>query len=93
MYLELLLFPKKDWLGKNAGGSRGGEKVSSGEIVEGNGGKRIIRCEEFPETVGHKVLIYRAPQCMSPRWNWDSPTPLAAGECAPPTFQRLVAEK
>ncbi len=21
---------------------------------------------------------------MSPRWNWDSPTPLAAGECALP---------
>jgi hypothetical protein len=21
---------------------------------------------------------------MSPRWNWDSPTPLAASECAPP---------
>ena len=20
---------------------------------------------------------------MSPRWNWDSPTPFAAGECAP----------
>jgi hypothetical protein len=20
------------------------------------------------------------------RWNWDSPTPLAAGECAPPPF-------
>ncbi len=20
---------------------------------------------------------------MSPRWNWDSPTPLAASECAP----------
>ncbi len=49
---KLLLFPKKDWLGKNAGGSRGGEKVSSGEIVEGNGGKRIIRCEEFAEAVG-----------------------------------------
>jgi hypothetical protein len=32
--------------------ARGGEKVSSGEIVEGNGGKRIIRCEEFPEAVG-----------------------------------------
>jgi hypothetical protein len=30
------------------------------------------------------IYIYRAPQCMSPRWNWDSPTPLAAGECAPP---------
>ena len=23
---------------------------------------------------------------MSPRWNWDSPTPLAADECAPPTL-------
>jgi hypothetical protein len=33
----------------------------------------------------HKVLIYilyRAPQCMTPRWNWDSPTPLAASKCA-----------
>jgi hypothetical protein len=30
------------------------------------------------------TYIYRAPQCMSPRWNWDSPTPLAAGECALP---------
>ncbi len=28
------------------------------------------------------TYIYRAPQCMSPRWNWDSPTPLAASECA-----------
>jgi hypothetical protein len=33
--------------------------------------------------------IYRAPQCMSPRWNWDSPTPLAASECAPPPHQRV----
>ncbi len=23
---------------------------------------------------------------LSSRWNWDSPTPLAAGECAPPPF-------
>jgi hypothetical protein len=23
---------------------------------------------------------------FSSRWNWDSPTPLAAGECAPPTL-------
>jgi hypothetical protein len=30
------------------------------------------------------TYIYRAPQCMSPRWNWDSPTPLAASECALP---------
>ncbi len=28
------------------------------------------------------TYIYRAPQCMSPRWNWDSPTPLS--ECALP---------
>ncbi len=27
---------------------------------------------------------YRAPQCMSPRWNWDSPTPLPASDCAFP---------
>ncbi len=30
------------------------------------------------------TYIYRAPQCMSPRRNWDSPTPLAAGECSLP---------
>jgi hypothetical protein len=30
------------------------------------------------------TYIYRAPQCMSPSWNWDSPTPLAASECALP---------
>ncbi len=43
--------------------------------------------ESKPKTPGqdHKVqYIYRAPQCMSPRWNWDSPTPLAASECALP---------
>jgi hypothetical protein len=25
---------------------------------------------------------------FSSRWNWDSPTPLAAGECAPPPYGR-----
>ncbi len=30
------------------------------------------------------TYIYRAPQCISPRLNWDSPTPLAASECALP---------
>jgi hypothetical protein len=30
------------------------------------------------------TYIYRAPQCMSPRRNWDSPNPFAAGECALP---------
>ncbi len=37
--------------------------------------------------ISHKVLIctvYRAPQCMSPRRNWDSPNPSLASECAPP---------
>ncbi len=37
--------------------------------------------------VPQSIYIYRAPQCMSPRWNWDSPwspTPLAACECALP---------
>jgi hypothetical protein len=30
------------------------------------------------------TYTYRAPQCMSPCRNWDSPTPLAASECALP---------
>jgi hypothetical protein len=34
--------------------------------------------------VSQSTYIYRAPQFMSPRWNWDSPTPLAASECALP---------
>jgi hypothetical protein len=33
----------------------------------------------------HKLLIYiRAPQCMSPRRNWDSPNRSPASECALP---------
>ncbi len=35
-------------------------------------------------TVSQSTYIYRAPQCMSPRWNWDSPTLSAASECALP---------
>jgi hypothetical protein len=38
----------------------------------------------FTCTVPQSTYIYRAPQCISPRWNWDSPTPLAARECALP---------
>jgi hypothetical protein len=34
--------------------------------------------------ISQSTYTYRAPQCMSPRWNWDSPTPLAASECALP---------
>ena len=29
------------------------------------------------------TYIYRVPQCMSHRRNWDSPTPSLASECAP----------
>jgi hypothetical protein len=32
----------------------------------------------------HSTHIYRAPQCMSPRQNWDSPSPSPASECALP---------
>jgi hypothetical protein len=34
----------------------------------------------------HKVhiYIYRVPQCMSPRRNWDSHTHSLARECTPP---------
>jgi hypothetical protein len=30
------------------------------------------------------TYIYRVPQCMSPRRNWDSPTPSLVSECASP---------
>jgi hypothetical protein len=30
------------------------------------------------------TYIYRAPQCMSHRRNWDSPNPSPASECALP---------
>jgi hypothetical protein len=31
------------------------------------------------------TYIYRVPQCMSPRRNWDSPTLSLASECVPPS--------
>ncbi len=30
------------------------------------------------------ICTSRVPQCLSPRWNWDSPTPSPASKCAPP---------
>jgi hypothetical protein len=30
------------------------------------------------------TYLQRVPQCISPRWNWDSPNPSLASECAPP---------
>jgi hypothetical protein len=38
----------------------------------------------YTKVCAQSTYIYRAPQCMSPRWNWDSPTPLAASERALP---------
>ncbi len=41
----------------------------------------------FPQP--QSTYKYRAPQYMSPRRNWNSPTPLAASECALPPGQRV----
>ncbi len=41
-------------------------------------------CLLFSSLKAQSTYIYRAPQCMSPRLNWDSPTPLAASNCALP---------
>jgi hypothetical protein len=47
-------------------------------------------CRLYPsEYMKHKVLIYRAPQCMSPRRNWDTPNPSPASECVFPLDQRV----
>jgi hypothetical protein len=35
------------------------------------------------------TYIYRVPQCMSPRRNWDSSNPSPASECAHPPNQRV----
>ncbi len=43
---------------------------------------KVWRQDSYPHP--QSTYIYRAPQCMSPRRNWDSPTPLAAGECSLP---------
>ncbi len=40
--------------------------------------QKTHRLNSVPTKYLHTVYTCRAPQCMSPRWNWDSPTPLAA---------------
>jgi hypothetical protein len=35
-----------------------------------------------------KYFYIKRPQCMSPRRNWDSPTPSLASEYAPPPEQK-----
>ncbi len=55
----------------------------------GGGGKQVLR---LPAAYGRhgwhdmwpqNTYIYRVPQCMSPRRNWDSPTPSRASEWVP----------
>jgi hypothetical protein len=48
-----------------------------------------LKKEVYPldiDSENHKVPTYiaSAPQCPSPRWNWDPPTPSPASECALP---------
>jgi hypothetical protein len=38
-----------------------------------------------------RTNIDRVPQCMSPRRNWDSPSPSLASECAPSPEQKWGA--
>ncbi len=58
--------------------------LDKGDGLRG-GGIHSLPLTPYPQS----TYIYRAPQCMSPRWNWDSPTPLAASECALPPDQRV----
>ncbi len=37
-------------------------------------------------SMGSSIEYRQSAKRFSSRWNWDSPTPLAAGECAPPTL-------
>jgi len=45
---------------------------------------RIYTFQHKESLISQSTYIYRAPQFMSLRWNWDSPTPLAASERALP---------
>ncbi len=50
-----------------------------------SGGERDAGCCRAQST-----YIFRAPQCMSPRRNWDSPQPLSRKRvCPPPPDQRV----
>jgi hypothetical protein len=47
-------------------------------------GLRCLMTDGISIPAAQSTYIYRAPQCMSPRRNWDSPNPFAASECALP---------
>jgi hypothetical protein len=58
----------------------------------GDDGYGIIRAQQCESTTLPATPCDSRPQSrqsakrFSSRWNWDSPTPLAAGECSPPPF-------
>jgi hypothetical protein len=60
------------------------------EVAEMVAGKRRADDCLLSDGFNHKVYIYiyRVPQCMSPRRNWDSLNPSLPSECAPPPQNR-----
>ncbi len=59
--------------------SRGAQSSSSGRTSS----------SRYMPRPGHPPSQWDSPfnaSHFSSRWNWDSPTPLAAGKCAPPPF-------
>jgi hypothetical protein len=48
--------------------------------------RRRVQNGELNRCVLHVTQSRQSAKRFSCRWNWDSPTPLAAGECAPPPF-------
>ncbi len=61
---------------------------SKGKGVEKQRGPLLL----FEYSKAQSTYIYRAPQCMSLRRNWDSPNPSPASKCAlpPPPHQRVA---
>jgi hypothetical protein len=59
-------------------------------LTETLGNNVIFRCKENLQNHNTKYCTYmtRVPQCLSPRPNWDSPTPSLASECVPPPEQK-----
>ncbi len=45
--------------------------------------KQCFRIRDYEPIHRQSTYIYRVPQCMSPRRNWDSSIPSLASECAP----------
>jgi hypothetical protein len=48
----------------------------------------LANCKDINHKI-HIFLEYPVPQCLSPRLNWDSPTPSTASECVPPLGTKM----